>query len=57
MAYAHVGLRYETMLALHILSVEALMLWFPMGKLMHAFLALPSRYQIGVAYERKGVRA
>ena len=57
MAYAHVGLRYETLLAMHILSVEALMIWFPLGKLMHLFLALPSRYQIGATYERRGVEA
>jgi nitrate reductase gamma subunit len=57
MAYAHVGLRYELLLAIHILSVEALMIWFPLGKLMHLFLALPSRYQIGAAYERRGVQA
>lgn len=57
MAYAHIGLRYENLLAIHILSVEALMIWFPLGKLMHLFLALPSRYQIGSAYERRGVKA
>ncbi len=57
MAYAHIGLRYETMLALHILSVCALLLWFPFGKLMHTALVLPSRFQAGVFYGRRGVRA
>lgn len=57
MAYAHVGLPYERLLAIHILSVEALMIWFPLGKLMHLFLAVPSRYQIGAAYARRGVQA
>jgi len=56
-AYAHIGLRYETLLAIHILSVELLFVWFPFGKLMHALLFLPSRAHIGAAYGRKGVRA
>lgn len=57
MAYAHIGLRYETMLALHILSVCALLVWFPFGKLMHTALVMPSRFQAGVLYGRRGVRA
>jgi nitrate reductase gamma subunit len=60
MSYAHVGVfgaRYETMLALHILSIEALLVWFPFSKLMHLFYTFPSRYQIGVSMERKGVKA
>lgn len=56
MAYAHLGPRYETMLALHILSVAALMIWFPFGKLMHAILVFPSRAEIGATYQRKGVK-
>jgi nitrate reductase gamma subunit len=57
MAYGHVGLRYETLLALHILSVELLLIWFPFGKLMHAILVFPSRFQIGASFGRRGVRA
>lgn len=57
MAFAHLGPRYETMLALHILSFDLLLLWFPFGKLMHAFLFVPSRAREGAAFERKGVRA
>lgn len=60
LSYSHTsvfGLRYETMLGLHILSIEALLVWFPFGKLMHLFYTFPSRYQIGVAMERKGVKA
>lgn len=56
MAFAHVGLRYETMLALHILSSALLFAWFPFGKLMHAFWFVLSRAQSGVAYAHKGVR-
>jgi nitrate reductase gamma subunit len=57
LAYAHVGARYETMLALHILSVELLLIWFPFGKLMHAILVFPSRFQTGASFGRRGVRA
>ncbi len=56
-AFAHVGGRYETMLALHILSVEVLLLWFPFGKLMHAVLVFPSRFQTGASFGRRGIRA
>jgi nitrate reductase gamma subunit len=57
LATAHFGLRYETMLALHWLSVDALFLWFPFGKLMHAVLIFPTRYRAGADYGRRGVRA
>jgi nitrate reductase gamma subunit len=57
LAFAHLGARYETLLALHILSVELLMVWFPFGKLMHAFTIWPSRYQLGVTFGRRGVKA
>ena len=57
MAFAHIGLRYETMLALHLLSVESLFIWFPFGKLMHTALVWPSRYQAGAEYGRRGVEA
>lgn len=57
LASAHLGLRYETMLALHILSVCALFVWFPFGKLMHTALVLPSRFQAGAFYGKRGVQA
>lgn len=55
LAYGHLGARYELLLALHLLSVQLLMVWFPFGKLMHLFLALPTRYVTGSALQRKGV--
>lgn len=55
LASAHVGARYETLLAIHILSVELLFIWFPFGKLMHTLLFLPSRMQLGATFERRGV--
>ncbi len=56
MAFAHVGLRYETMLALHILSAALLFAYFPFSKLMHAFWFVFSRAQSGITYAHKGVR-
>lgn len=56
LAYAHLFARYETMLAIHILSVELLFIWFPFGKLMHAILFIPSRGQLGATFERRGVK-
>ena len=51
---AHIGARYETLLALHILSVDLLLVWFPFGKLMHAFYLVPSRAINGALLGRKG---
>jgi len=57
LAFAHIGARYETLLALHLLSVEALFIWFPFGKLMHTALMFPARFQAGAACGRRGVKA
>jgi nitrate reductase gamma subunit len=56
MAFAHVGARYETMLALHILSAALLFAYFPFSKLMHSIWFVFSRAQSGIAYAHKGVR-
>lgn len=48
---------YRTPLALHLLSVEILLVWFPFGKLMHAFLVLPARMQLATFFGRRGVRS
>jgi nitrate reductase gamma subunit len=53
-ATAHIGAPYETLLAVHILSVDALLIWFPFGKLMHAFYIFPSRALNGALLARKG---
>lgn len=57
MAFGHLGPRYETMLALHILSIDLFLIWFPFGKLMHAILAFQTRAQQGAFFARRGVRA
>lgn len=56
MVTSHIGLPYETLLAIHILNVEALMIWFPFGKLMHAFFIWSSRGLTGATFARKGVK-
>ena len=53
--YAHLGIAYETLLALHFLSVALLLIWFPFSKLIHVITMLPSRYILGVKFWRKGV--
>jgi nitrate reductase gamma subunit len=59
-AFAHwspFGVRYENVLAIHILSICALMIWLPFGKIFHAVTALIVRFRTGVAFIRRGVRA
>ncbi len=48
------GPRPAGLLAAHYLSVDALLLWFPWGKLIHAFTLIPVRAITGVRFERKG---
>jgi nitrate reductase gamma subunit len=55
LAASHLGARYETLLAVHVLSIAALLVWFPFGKLMHAFLFVFSRGATGIRFSRRGV--
>ena len=50
------GIRYETLLAVHILSVALLFAWLPFGKLGHTFLVFFSRGTTGAVLERRGAR-
>jgi nitrate reductase gamma subunit len=54
-ATMHLGARYETLLALHILSVCLLLIYIPFGKLMHFFLVFITRGQTGahIAHRRR----
>ena len=47
---------YEGPLAVHLLSLELLLVWFPMGKLMHAVLFAFSRGATGARFSHRGVR-
>jgi nitrate reductase gamma subunit len=54
-AFAHLaGWPYERLLAFHLLSVELLLVWFPFGKLMHAFTNFAARGATGLVFERRG---
>jgi nitrate reductase gamma subunit len=46
---------YRTPLAIHLLSLELLLIWFPFGKLMHAVLFWFSRGATGLRFARRGV--
>lgn len=46
---------YPGPLAVHLLSLELLLIWFPFGKLMHAFLFVLSRGATGVRFSHRGV--
>lgn len=54
MATAHWGGPYPTLLGIHILSFDLLLVWFPLGKLMHAFYIIPTRAIDGYLLNRKG---
>ena len=56
MAVAHFGARYETLLAVHLLSVELLLIWLPFGKLMHTFTFVFSRGFLGARAAHKGAQ-
>jgi len=43
-----------TLLALHLLSLELMLVWLPFGKLAHAALFAFSRWRTGVDFARKG---
>jgi nitrate reductase gamma subunit len=44
----------DSLRAIHMLSVELLMLYFPFSRLMHAFTFIFSRYFMGAAYGKRG---
>ena len=55
-ATSHLGARYETLLALHILSVALFLVWLPFGKLMHWFLVFVTRSQTGAQLNHRGAQ-
>jgi len=55
MAVHHLLLPYTTMLALHILTVELLLVCLPFTKLFHAFTVFGSRWFSGAVNGHKGV--
>ncbi|ALG67142.2 hypothetical protein AL038_04725 [Beggiatoa leptomitoformis] len=57
LAYHHLFFSYQLILALHLLSVQLLMILFPFTKLMHAFSLFIARFYNGADAARKGVEA
>lgn len=47
---------YRAPVALHLLMLELLLLWFPFGKLMHAFMFVFSRGATGIRFSHRGVK-
>jgi len=50
------GIRFETLLAVHILSVALLLVWLPFGKLAHTYFLFITRGTTGAILERRGAR-
>ena len=51
---ALIGQAKPVLLAMHLLSLELLLVWLPFGKLAHAALVFVSRYRTGADFTRKG---
>jgi nitrate reductase gamma subunit len=47
---------YPGPLAVHLLALELLLIWFPFGKLMHAVLFVFSRGATGLRFSHRGVK-
>ena len=56
-AFHRIGATAPTLLAIHILSVELLLVIFPFTKLMHAFTVVLSRWYNGAISGYRGVRS
>lgn len=56
LAVQHLLLPYTTMLAIHILSVELLLIVLPFTKLFHVFTLIPSRWYNGDINGKRGVQ-
>lgn len=56
-AFHRVGMPAPTLIAIHLLSVELLMIVFPFTKLMHAFTLILARYYNGAISGYRGVQS
>lgn len=57
MAFHRIGIDYTTMLAVHILSVELLMIALPISKLTHSVTFSMARWYTGSNNGRRGIRS
>ena len=51
---ALIGQEKPVLLALHLMSLELLLMWLPFGKLAHAALVFVARFRTGADFTRKG---
>jgi nitrate reductase gamma subunit len=56
-AFHRIGMTAPTLLAIHILSVELLLVVFPFTKLMHAFTLVMARWYNGAISGYRGVES
>ncbi len=56
-AFHRIGMTAPTLLAIHILSVELLLVVFPFTKLMHTFTVVLSRWYGGAISGYRGVKS
>jgi len=52
--FPHASTAAPALIAVHLLSLELLLVWFPFGKLMHAVLVFVARARTGADLARKG---
>lgn len=57
MAFHRIGMTAPTLLAVHILSIELLLIAFPFSKLMHAFTLVIARWYNGAISGYRGVQS
>jgi len=57
LAFHRIGLAPPTLIALHVISVELLMVIFPFTKLMHTFTLFMARYYNGAIAGHRGVNS
>ena len=57
MAFEHHGARNDALIAVHLATVELLLLWIPFGKLSHFVLIFLARGTTGALFARKGARS
>jgi len=55
MAFHHLWLEYKTLFALHMLSIDWLLIWIPLGRLSHFMLYFFTRTMHGAKFGKLGV--
>jgi nitrate reductase gamma subunit len=53
----HLALRYEAMFAIHVLTVDVLLVWIPLSRISHFMFYFISRAIHGAEFAKRGARA